>query len=831
MLYVVASLILANFSPSVSASTLRQGGSRLLQHARTCGGNEPASDDVRCEERGANLIPDAESVPGSTFVDCCVCAPGTSKVYDAEHLAFQFRAEGITSANDGSILWNATTPSGFALTMSRPVDPVADAAGTRVHSLQENFSAPKHFVGSPAIPAGIHYDVAGSDEPEPWDQRMFSSHKVALGGSHTFFAVVTQSYARLYTMFLTFRGVWPPSSDAPGAFSFGTYRGGCDPDEFACVSASSLEGTVHHGPPIAANTTQLLIWRSSQRADPNSNACVHNGVAVFIEMAVVTMTDWSRDRLELQWAHQTSNNQGFQMHQSDAEHFDFDWRSNSDDGHVLAAGYMQLGHFAVAIASTQIIQFGGFVHHLELHNATLKNKDVVSVVHRLAATYVPGVPFPRLCEPCAAGTRDADFDPSTKCEGCEVGTYSANVGVTACTGVCPLGSTTKFTGSTSVENCTQCNEGEYGVALDGTTVCQPCEIGKSSSRAGRRSACDECLTGTYSGSGFLECKPSGCTDEWADNYDPSAKVDLGQCLYTCPSLFVKASARIRDQNAVNSSSNEYSEGGCIIHDHVSNVWQIFTATGEAVSIGAVGTIRVGEHWIVQGRNLAGSSYTARSYSTYNSDFGFDAQASLVVDSKWWTHRCTQLSWADIYQFRIEDKAYTNVEYVDFVRPAGRSQLMEGCCSFYVSTGSTIVLAHATISGLTVSVSHDYLSGPVAIMVTSCAVVCFHQERDPGLTVKSSFATVSHTLFTDIRSGGHVRQDRLHDRARCSPCIESDVSSSFDGSLKHSLTIVVSQGGAITINDGSVAEISYSEFRANFAVRTNSHTFHSKQFPH
>lgn len=135
---------------------------RRLQ-AQTCSGNNAASDDVICG-RGAALVADAVSTPGSTAAECCTCAPGKSTVYNTESLAFQFRADGITTSIDGSLLWNAAVPSGLAFTTSRPEDsenPEGDERG--------NFTIPAAVSATGSVPVGIHFDA----EPDAsFDQSM-----------------------------------------------------------------------------------------------------------------------------------------------------------------------------------------------------------------------------------------------------------------------------------------------------------------------------------------------------------------------------------------------------------------------------------------------------------------------------------------------------------------------------------------------------------------------------------------------------------------------------------------------------------------------------------
>ena len=51
------------------------------------------------------------------------CPSGTTAAYNDEALAFRFHPDRITTeTNDGSVRWNAETPSGMAFTMTRPME-------------------------------------------------------------------------------------------------------------------------------------------------------------------------------------------------------------------------------------------------------------------------------------------------------------------------------------------------------------------------------------------------------------------------------------------------------------------------------------------------------------------------------------------------------------------------------------------------------------------------------------------------------------------------------------------------------------------------------------
>jgi predicted outer membrane repeat protein len=144
-------------------------------------------------------------------------------------------------------------------------------------------------------------------------------------------------------------------------------------------------------------------------------------------------------------------------------------------------------------------------------------------------------------------------------------------------------------------------------------VCTPCPVGTFSVTSGTSGAdsCAACPDGQSSAAGSVACSSSGCTDPYATNYDANAIVDLGLCEYTCSSL--RAIAQVGDV-----------PGSCLIYDSASDSWKRYDAT-DAETGGAVfriGSSRDGpfqfggEHWIVQGRPLAGSTVDAALYPSY-----------------------------------------------------------------------------------------------------------------------------------------------------------------------------------------------------------------------
>ena len=158
--------------------------------ATNCSGNSNASLDVACDAAGMVPVENTTSTPGSGESECCTCPAGTTARYGDEALGFRFRSEGITtSAEDGSLRWDAAAPSGLAFTMTRPPDPAASAAQQGLYSGVANFSEPSRVVPT-GVAAGLHFE---SGPAATYDQVMYSNRKLAVGAHNTFFAVVTPS--------------------------------------------------------------------------------------------------------------------------------------------------------------------------------------------------------------------------------------------------------------------------------------------------------------------------------------------------------------------------------------------------------------------------------------------------------------------------------------------------------------------------------------------------------------------------------------------------------------------------------------------------------------
>jgi len=96
------------------------------------------------------------------------------------------------------------------------------------------------------------------------------------------------------------------------------------------------------------------------------------------------------------------------------------------------------------------------------------------------------------CVPCAAGTY-SDVVGSVECFSCLAGTYMEFAGNSSCI-LCPAGTYSSIEASDSVNNCLQCNPGQY--SLDGATTCAECEPGTYANSSGMDS-CDACPPGTF----------------------------------------------------------------------------------------------------------------------------------------------------------------------------------------------------------------------------------------------------------------------------------------------------------------------------------------------
>ena len=274
-----------------------------------------------------------------------------------------------------------------------------------------------------------------------------------------------------------------------------------------------------------------------------------------------------------------------------------------------------LGHWAVPYGP--FFQFRGSIHHFELHSITMADYEVEDVVEVLVNGLDPGsASAPTGCSDCPAGFSDDDSDPSTPCAPCTAGRFSAATAVAgACPQTCPVGQSSSVEGATDGSGCEDCPAGTY--ALSG--VCTPCAAGTFSTAAGASDAnvCSACGRGTGSPAGATACATTGCTDEQATNFDVAAVVDSGLCQYTCDGLRATLSITVA--------------GGCLIHDAASDAWGRYGADGQYQSDLLLGTVPNGEHWVVQGRPMAGSTPDQPVYPEYARPGGislFNARVTL-----------------------------------------------------------------------------------------------------------------------------------------------------------------------------------------------------------
>lgn len=90
------------------------------------------------------------------------------------------------------------------------------------------------------------------------------------------------------------------------------------------------------------------------------------------------------------------------------------------------------------------------------------------------------------------------------------------------------------------------------------------------------------------------------------------------------------------------SAADYVPGGCVIHLAATNTWQRYSPEGDHVMGGAMSSFPTAEHWIVQGRNLAGSTYDAPFYADYVVAAMASESVILQIDAAALTLRCSNL---------------------------------------------------------------------------------------------------------------------------------------------------------------------------------------------
>eukprot|EP01043_Picozoa_sp_COSAG02_P006865 COSAG02_NODE_200_length_29507_cov_440.183487_10_plen_588_part_00 len=246
-----------------------------------------------------------------------------------------------------------------------------------------------------------------------------------------------------------------------------------------------------------------------------------------------------------------------------------------------------------------------------MHSDTLTDVQTADIVSNLISQYLDPTSTFESCPDCLPGSTDADDDPTTPCGPCAVGRFSAEIGLAGvCAGTCPTGQSLTVTGATDSSHCNECAPGTF----EDAGVCTPCPIGSFSVASGASGpdSCTSCPDGQSSVAGAVSCSAAGCTDPYATNYDANAIVDLGSCEYTCSSL--RAAAQVQPG----------LPGSCVIYDSANGSWKRYDSndleTGDAAfRIGSTrnGPLQYGqEHWIIQGRPLAGSTVDAGLYPPY-----------------------------------------------------------------------------------------------------------------------------------------------------------------------------------------------------------------------
>ena len=568
---------------------------RLQQASRNCTGNAGAQPDVSCAG-GSVLVANATATAGADAATCCTCPDGTTTPYADEALAFRFQADGITRDGDGSLVWNAAAPGELAFVMNRTiVSGSTNPAETQDPAL---FPANKPWI-EPTVamtggaPSGLQFSPSAGC-PNPCLAGLFANQSVAFGAAHTFFAVLTPAPGtpNLVETIVQF---------SPGAFEEGLvawYVGNAwtNPDE-RTFFLDTWGGHGFNGPVVQHSVRQLLVARSHYGADATG------GLGPVAEFAVLDLSSPAATPRAIVWSGAMYGKGLIQYDFEQTARYDHDFRDPAVDGkRVAGAGYMILGMSATAYASYH--QYRGAIHHLELHSATLSTAHVADIVVKLRHAVAGGAPL-SACHNCPPGAQDSDGEPATPCEPCGRGTFSAQAAQTECTGTCAVGNTVRSLGATSNAACSRCVPGQYGSVASEIAVCQPCEAGRASTAVGATSgaSCSACSPGKFSVSGSVGCKPSGCTDEWGENYKASAQVDEGACVYTC--------SRLRERTGADANT----PGGCCIYE-VGLGWRRYAFNNAPLPGGAIAEVPYGESWVIQGRPLAGSTREAPLHSAY-----------------------------------------------------------------------------------------------------------------------------------------------------------------------------------------------------------------------
>eukprot|EP01047_Picozoa_sp_COSAG01_P016087 COSAG01_NODE_816_length_13389_cov_7.068849_6_plen_1558_part_00 len=530
---------------------------------------------------------------------CCTCPNGTVTSYADEALMFRFQSDGITRDVNGSLVWNASTPSGlsFLSTMEGCQEAMRHTPldWERAECTNRPIGEPQIATAANGAPTGLTFscpDTACTSGPV---QMLWSDKSVAIGAKHTAFFAVTLSPGDMLLCenLLGFMDI--QSSYVVGFFN----RPSGDVHGIVTTVVWSANG--YNGPIVQPQVPMIVVFRSRYgtttklKEDP------------IVEMAVVNI---SSPAGPVTWVSEISGsglrNYKDPLDQTAGYPYDLDFRDpaklaqGGDENHAFAAGHMLLGSHTVTFP--HYFQLRGTMHHLEFHSATLSDAQVDDVLRKIKHTVNPNVaPALPICHDCEAGTHDHDRNPLTACEPCPTGTFSAQSVVTECAGTCSIGSTVLVKGATTNASCSQCVAGRFGVVEDSVSICQACAPGHYSPHIGATSntVCTACPTGKSSvlaSPSAASCRPSGCTDIWAENYNLAAQVDEGNCVYTCSSL----RARV--------GKNQIAPGGCVLHNRTQNTWQRWHHNGTAARWGT--NFPSGETWIIQGSPAAGSTKAA-----------------------------------------------------------------------------------------------------------------------------------------------------------------------------------------------------------------------------
>jgi hypothetical protein len=271
----------------------------------------------------------------------------TSTLSLAGTLAIQFR--GINSPTDISssaagLVWNAAVPHGFSLSAVIPDDPPTNY-GTGAPT------EPSTQLPAAVLQGGLLYRQDSTTDV------LYSNQKIALGASHTFFALVTPIGSALaFGAVAAFR-----PNDAPGVFAYvmGTNFGDNR------IFTDDWRPSGFQGPTFVPGEPQLVVWRCS--IDPASGT----------PQAEMTVLEQGQATAQVQWS-STLYASGLEEYSRDMldESFDIDMRDPDVDGlHSLAAGYLIVGNWA----NRGDMQFRGVIHHLEWHIGTLDDASVEAV--------------------------------------------------------------------------------------------------------------------------------------------------------------------------------------------------------------------------------------------------------------------------------------------------------------------------------------------------------------------------------------------------------------------------------------------------------------------